>query len=358
MDEEHPFTVNSLFARHWERFKEENKHNLRPVEIQEVEKMLSCKDESRGFWKCYCRKCNEYHNVYLGCNSRLCSHCGKRYADKWAESMAINTFDVPHRHVVLGLPPALWDELRKERKAWKTLMDSAMELIRWLYRVYCGNVTAGAILILHTFGRDMGFKPHIHGIVTSGGFDKQGKFKECRRMPPYKSLGRKWMYIVCRALRKRFPNTARYRGLFNTLWLKYGKSGFIAKICGPCLQNKNQIGKYIARYVRHPAIADSRIISFDDKFITFCYLDHKTKRLTAKIMKIDEFMLSLLQHIPDKQFKMIRYYGVYARRIKGRYLHESIRLPDLNGLQISARLICPKCGFTLKKVSFIRNKPG
>ena len=107
-----PFDLNSLFREHWKGFKERNISILRDIEVKEVEKMLPCRDESRGFWTCYCQNCDIYHNVYFGCNSRICSCCGKRYADNWAEKLVENTFDVAHKHAVFGLPPLLWNELR------------------------------------------------------------------------------------------------------------------------------------------------------------------------------------------------------------------------------------------------------
>lgn len=30
-------------------------------------------------------------------------------------------------------------------------------------------------------------------------------------------------------------------------------------------------------------------------------------------LKIEEFIKKVIRHVPDKQFKMIRYYGAYAR---------------------------------------------
>ena len=69
----------------------------------------------------------------------------------------------------------------------------------------------------------------------------------------------------------------------------------------------------------HPAIADSRIMYFDDKAVAFYYIDTKTKRKIDVVMKIEDFMLALLQHIPDRQFKMIRHYGTYSRRTKKIY---------------------------------------
>lgn len=93
----------------------------------------------------------------------------------------------------------------------------------------------------------------------------------------------------------------------------------MVEVCKLTLRGKKQLAKYVARYVRHPAIADSRITYFDDKVVAFYYIDHKTKRRVDKVMPVEEFMLALLQHMPDKQFKMIRYYGAYARRTKKRY---------------------------------------
>lgn len=352
--------MNALFEQHWEGFKERHKSVLRDVEIAEVEKMLSCKDENKGFWSCYCKKCNEYHKVYFGCNSRLCSSCGKRYADKWAEKLVENTFDVPHKHVVFGLPPALWRELKYDRKAWKVLMDTVIKTIRWFYGSACGKVDPGVILVLHPFGRDIGFKPHVHGIVTKGGFDKQGNFKEWTQFIPYKTLHKKWMWFICNALKEYFPKTFYYGNLFDAIWKKYGKEGFMVEICKPTLYNKKQLARYVARYIRHPAIADSRITFFDDKAVAFYYVDHKTKKRVDKVMEIDEFMEALLQHIPDKQFKMIRYYGAYARRTKkqyARHLRRSIKQSKPEYHTETNKLRCPNCGSIMEKICFSRKKP-
>jgi hypothetical protein len=80
--------------------------------------------------------------------------------------------------------------------------------------------------------------------------------------------------------------------------------------------NKNrQLAKYIGRYVRHPAIANGRIIDYTKKGVTFYYKDNQDNEIFIT-KKITSFITSLIQHIPPSQFKMIRYYGVYARNNK------------------------------------------
>jgi len=239
-------------------------------------------------------------------------------------------------------------------------MDAVIETMRWFYSLTCGKVVPGVILVAHPFGRDIGFKFHVHGIITKGGFDKQGCFVEWTRFVPFKLLHKKWMWFVCKALKEHFPNTDYYKNLFDAIWKKYGREGFVVEVCKPTLRNKKQLAKYVARYVRHPAIADSRITFFDDKVVAFYYIDHKTKKRVDKVMLVEEFMLALLQHIPDRQFKMIRYYGAYARRTKklyAKHLRRSIKqscpvFPDEKG-----RIRCPKCGTLMEKVWFTPKKP-
>ena len=75
-----------------------------------------------------------------------------------------------------------------------------------------------------------------------------------------------------------------------------------------------QAARYMARYVRHPAIADSRIIGYDTKNVTFVY--EREGKLHTVVMDKYEFIHNVIKHIPDKNFKMIRYFGIHARRAK------------------------------------------
>lgn len=112
-----PLTVRHIFEdnHNWGAFRIAEKDNLRDVEIKEVNKMLSCKDESRGFFTYICEYCGTLKTVYFGCNSRICSNCGKNHTDKWAKSLQKALFNVPHRHAVFTIPDALWHVVRNNR---------------------------------------------------------------------------------------------------------------------------------------------------------------------------------------------------------------------------------------------------
>jgi hypothetical protein len=105
-----PLTVKHIFEdnRNWAAFRLAEKDNLRAVELNEVNKMLSCKDERRGFFTYECVHCGITKTVYFGCNSRICTNCGKNHTDKWAKSLQNALFTVPHRHAVFTIPAVLW----------------------------------------------------------------------------------------------------------------------------------------------------------------------------------------------------------------------------------------------------------
>ena len=71
--------------------------------------------------------------------------------------------------------------------------------------------------------------------------------------------------------------------------------------------------KYISRYLGRPVIALSRIDDYDGENVTFHYNKHEDNTFVKKTIPALDFIKLLIQHIPEKNFKMTRYYGIYAR---------------------------------------------
>ncbi len=78
--------------------------------------------------------------------------------------------------------------------------------------------------------------------------------------------------------------------------------------CGP-----GKAAKYIGRYLGRPVIATSRIDSYDGENVTFHYNRHEDEKLITETVPVLDFISRLVQHIPEKHFKQVRYYGIYAR---------------------------------------------
>lgn len=99
-------TVQGIFLHNnnWDIYRALHNSKLRKIEIEEVNKMLECRDDKRGFIEYYCDYCQEYRTIHFGCNCRICSRCGKSHSDKWANKVSKCMFKVSHRQVVLSLP--------------------------------------------------------------------------------------------------------------------------------------------------------------------------------------------------------------------------------------------------------------
>jgi hypothetical protein len=356
------FSVKDIFTdnHNWDRYYYFHRQEIRQVEKKEVEKMMSCKGPDRGCRFYYCHRCEEYHKISLGCNSRLCSDCGKRYTDQWAKTLGSKMFDVPHRHALMTIPDRLRSVLIENRNLWKVVMDSAIKSLNdTLSHALRKEVLAGAIVVMHPFARDLGFNPHIHLLITEGGFDRSGKFIH-KKFIPYNALRRTWQYQVLTNQKKALPKTRKNADLIDRLFKDYQNGFYVFAPKESRITSRYKISKYVARYVRHPAIANSRICGYNGKEVTFWYIDRDDVK-HYETMSIDEFIHAIIQHVPERQFKMIRYYGAYCRKWKSRYKrylsHSSIRQCKIDEICDKSWPRCPNCGSRMQFVMFFKKDP-
>jgi len=84
----------------------------------------------------------------------------------------------------------------------------------------------------------------------------------------------------------------------------------------PALTNPKDVIKYIGRYLGRPVIGMFRIDDYDGENVTFHYKRHEDNQLITETIPAADFIKRLIIHIPEKHFKILRYYGLYARKHK------------------------------------------
>lgn len=321
---------------------------------REVEKAMDCYGNDKGCFVYYCKSCDKFIFQSMGCNSRICSCCGKRYTDQWSFSLSKAMFLVFHRHFVMSVPDSLWPFLRNWNMM-KVYMNSAIKSFNdYFSKITHQEIKVGVIVVLHPFGKDMKFQPHLHLLITEGGFNKNGSFIKCSYVPA-DEFRNKWQYEVLKA----FQENGLPRELATQMYRRYRKEFYVwlhkrGRIIPPKL-----IAKYIGRYVRHPAIANSRIYYFNGKIVKFFYVNNEEIRINVT-MAVEQFITALIQHIPPPQFKMIRYYGAYARRSKSKYgskVQSGIRQLNLYSFGLERINRCPFCRSIVEFVCYLRKPP-
>ena len=319
--------------------------------------MLLCKSDENGCFVWYCKNCNEFHFERFGCNSRLCSPCGKRYHDEWAERLSRKIiWGVVYRHIVFTLPSELWLIIKEYRELLKIISDVSYQTIQKAFSKmkHIERLIPGVIAVVHPFGKDIEFKPHVHNVVTEGGFNSKGKYIPQGEYIPYKLFHLLWQEEILNALKEHIP-----KEMIDNLFRKYPK-GFYVYVKPERISSGKRLVEYLGRYLRHPAIANSRIDRYNEDIVRFFYEDHKGKKI-RKVMKVFDFISAIIQHIPDKHFRLVRYYGICARRKTGiikSFIQQSI-ITSSNIVQNSNRRhsLCPKCGNQMEFVMYCKKPP-
>ena len=148
--------------------------------------------------------------------------------------------------------------------------------------------------------------------------------------------------------------------LIDRLFKDYPRGSYVFLPKESRISSRHRISKYVARYVRHPAIANSRICGYNGREVTFWYADRDGVK-HYKTMGVDDFICAIIQHVPKRQFKMIRYYGAYSRRTKRRYsgyLQGSLRQATFEDFVTKVNKWAPKCPNCGRKMTFLWYEKG
>lgn len=299
---------------HWDNFVKKHGKKIRPVVIKEVNKFRGCGDPRNGFKLFVCEGCHAVKRVPYRCKGRFCTTCSNGETEEWSRLLTDDVVKVVHRHAVFTMDEGLWPIFLKHREMLKPLMDEAVKLVQdWFKKKL--KVTPGIIAGLHTFGARMNYNPHVHMLVTMGGMKKNGEWKAYDFIP-FEMLRKQWQTVVLKLIRRTLTQQEKKKiqPLLQNAY-KNHPDGFYIYAPKQRGNVKEQLG-YIGRYIRRPAIALHRIEEYDGQTVTFKYVDKTDGKEKKETISVEEFISRLIRHIPDENFKTIRYYGIYSRRIK------------------------------------------
>jgi len=298
-----------------------NHQRIEQYKIDMVFQMLHCVSEGLGGTTYWCEKCSEFRFIPFLCHTRVCCKCGKIYAEQWGREFMGIVFPKPHRHVIFTLPGPLWDLVMKHpRILLNAMLEAVKEVIfrvfKWKFKKK--KVTPGTIAVVHFTGRDMKWNPHIHVLVTEGGLNKFGRWMGFSFFP-YKNMNRYWKAEVLKRFRFQLRHDLNAKALIDRQW-KYrlgdGTNGYVVKNYPNVMDGKNcnkkakRLGSYLARYIRHPPVGESRLIGYDGKSIEVKY-EWDNKLFKASIT-IENFINAIFYSIPPKGFKVVRRWGLYS----------------------------------------------
>jgi Putative transposase/Transposase zinc-binding domain len=345
------FEVAGIFRAHGARYRQQ--HALPFHQLRLMQAIESCRTAALGGNREKCGYCAEERNSYNSCCNRHCPKCQNRARRKWVESRKGELLPVDYHHVVFTIPEQLNDlVLRNKPQLYKILFAASAATLQTIAadpRHLGAHV--GFFSVLHSWGQNLLFHPHIHCIATGGGISLDGT-RWISSKPgfflPVRVLSRLFRRLFLEALEDAFrENLLCFPGKIAVLrkcaaffkltaalrrieWVVYSKPPF----GGP-----HRVVEYLGRYTHRVAIDNRRILNVRDGKVTFQYKQyrsanaHKSRTMTVDA---DEFIRRLLLHSLPPGLPRIRHYGLLAGRTKKSNL---VRCREL--LQIPAESLLP-----------------
>ena len=309
-----------MLQDHWDAFvavyQEQFQHQhgaLRSVVEQVVPRYLDCGNPMNGFARIRCDECGHERLLAFSCRCRgFCPSCQARRSEEWAIWLLEERLHpVVHHHVVFTLPKMLRAYFRFDRGLLNGLSRAAYTAIRTYLGELMGEEYApGMIIARQTFGEGARFHPHLHAILTGGGWDAEGQWRAVFGWdrPVLREL---FQVEVFRFLRERELLTAERMELIRS----WRHSGFDVYVGDPIAAEDRATLGHVARYLLRPPISLERM-----------WYDPQAEKVTlrplagegAEPVELEplEFIARLVQHIPDVRERQVVYYGVYANASK------------------------------------------
>jgi hypothetical protein len=321
--------VADVFHRHGADWRRANAGHVSLAQLQVMSAIEQCRSAALGGHVERCEDCGHSRIAYNSCRNRHCPKCQGAEATDWLAAREADLLPVGYFHVVFTLPAEI-GTIAYQNKAvvYDLLFRAAAETLLTIAAdpKHLG-ARIGATAVLHSWGSAMTHHPHIHMIVPAGGISLDGtRWVHCRakfllpvcvlsrlfrrlfltRLADAYRAGRLAFFGEIEGLRHREAFTAHLAPLKRKNWFVYTKPPF----AGP-----EAVLAYLARYTHRVAISNSRLVSLDERGVTFRYKDYRrngSARYCTMTLNADEFIRRFLLHVLPKGFHRIRHYGLLA----------------------------------------------
>ena len=347
-----------VFQQHGSQYRARFGDKMLPSHRQAMRAIEHCRTPVLGGDVYTCDACGETQFLYHSCRNRHCPKCQNDKAYRWLEKQHDMLLPVPYFFLTVTLPGELRPLARNnQRLIYDLLFRASAGAIQSLARddrLVGGQV--GMVGVLHTWGRNLAYHPHVHYLVPGGAVTADGSWRPSRKnfFLPVKALSRVVRARFRDALRK--ADADCFAQVPPAVWQK----DWVVH-CQPVGDGQHAL-KYLAPYIFRVAIGNKRILKLDDGKVTFRYRTTDTGKLKVCTLHAQEFIRRFLQHILPRGFVKVRYYGFLSSGLRKRLATLRRQLAALSGdtsldqvtddqddRSIKSFVPCPSCGQAMRR---------
>jgi hypothetical protein len=352
-------TLAEIIGQYGAAYEAKYGDRLLPSHRRVMRDIAQCRTAALGGHVYQCDVCDATHYQYHSCQNRHCPQCQHDQGQQWLIQQQAALLPVPYFMVTFTVPPALQEMARRHQKVVYNILfrtsAAALQDLAWDLRYVGGQI--GMVGVLHTWGRQLNYHPHVHYLVPAGGLSPNGEQWISARntfLIPVKALS-----ILFRA---KFRDALKEADLFDQVPAQVWQQDWVTH-CQPVGNGEGAL-KYLAPYIFRIAISNRRILKLADSKVTFRYRESDTGKWRTCTLTAEEFLRRFLQHVLPKGFVKVRYYGLFSPSL--RHYLAVIRLwldtsaPETaildEGCDVDAPhpVLCPTCGQVMRWVHKLR----
>jgi rubrerythrin len=341
-----------IFRRYGPAYRQKYASRIPATHLKAMRAIEQCRTEALGGQVYICPVCGETRYSYHSCRNRHCPKCQNEKAQDWLEKQQTLLLPVPYFLLTFTLPAAFHEVVRSQQRLlydllFKTSAAATQQLAhepRWI------GGQLGMVGVLHTWGRNLAYHPHIHYLVPAGGLSTDGQSWLPARhnfLLPVRALSRVFRGKLQQALRRTDCYARIPPNVWQQKWVVH---------CEPVGSGLNAL-KYLAPYIFRVAISNNRILKLENDCVTFRYRDTDTGAEKRCTLAAEEFIHRFLQHVLPKGFVKVRYYGFFAATQQARLasMRQHLRKhtastaspktqPETDPTQARLKFMCSQCG--------------
>lgn len=318
-------TVQKILDQHKdELFK---KLSLPLFQIKALDKMSVCRTAKLGAHAEYCENGHLDGLWYNSCRRRSCPQCQNLAKAQWLENTQRLLLDCPHHHVIFTIPHefnSLWRHNR-ERMA-EILFQSAQRTLKTfaLDPKHLG-ATPGILSALHTWGRSLVLHPHLHVLISHGGFSADNEWQTPKKEKLFPQKPVMMMFRgKFRGLVRKYLDAGELvlpkgcaANQLKSLLNKLGRKEWTVHFCNQYVHGKG-VAKYLARYVKGGAFNNQQIKRVAGDRVRFLYKSHHSGCYEWLNLTVAQFVQRVAEHIPPPRKTVVRYGGLYSTSCRER----------------------------------------
>lgn len=308
-----------------------------PSHCRAMDDIINCRTETFGGHLYTCQECQATQYSYHSCQNRHCPKCQHQAGQEWLLRQQELLLPVPYFLLTFTLPAELRPLARSNQKLVYNLLfrvaAAATQQLAQDPRFVGGQV--GMVGVLHTWGHNLAYHPHVHFLAPGGGMDENGRWLPTRHnfLLPVRALS-----VLFRA---KFRDALKQTSLLDQIPPTVWQQSWVVH-CKPVGNGQTAL-RYLAPYIFRVAISNRRILKLANGKVSFRYFASETGKPRTCTVSATEFIRRFLQHVLPKGFVKVRYYGFFAPGLRRHLplLRQQLPLRPLSSALTSATPTSP-----------------